>query len=62
MPLSDAERDELKTLIREMAKESAEIWCNSPVPGLQCLGDLTKTTRPNNGLITEVLTLCSASL
>ena len=34
MPLSDAERDELKTLIREMAKESAEIWWNSPGSGI----------------------------
>ena len=49
--MADAERDELKTLIREtireMAKEAAEIWWNSPVNPPTSIGEqIAKLSNP----------------
>lgn len=60
--MTDAEREELKTLIREtireMAKEAGQIILNSPIPGPKTVGEHWSqfagsigTTRPNDGSV-----------
>jgi len=58
MPLTDAEREELKTLIREtvreMAKEAGDIMWNTPIPGPKTYGEYRSQlgpTRPNDGSV-----------